>query len=241
MSSAVQKQSLPDELIFNYKFLFSGDKEKTFNIRIDKDSLNVIRSKAEVPPEWAKLKSFKCIHCPLDENKHEYCPLAVNLSGVISFFSDLSSFEKVDIIIDTGVRQIRKNTSMHKGVSSLLGVLMVSSDCPVMGKLKPMMRFHLPFASIEETEYRVLSMYLLAQFFLWKKGKTPDWEMKNLVDIYSDIKILNRNVCKKISEIESRDTSINAVVMLNNFAEHVTFILNKKILDKIEVLFKDYF
>ena len=241
MSSDVQTQNSSDELIFNYKFIFSGGREKTFNVRVDKDSLNVIRSKAEVLPEWAKLKNFKCDHCPLDESKYEYCPLAVNLSDVISFFSDLSSFEKVDVIIDTGNRQIRKSTSMHNGVSSLLGVLMVASNCPVMGKLKPMMRFHLPFSSIEETEYRVLSMYLLAQFFLWKKGKEPDWEMKNLVDIYADIKILNRNVCKKISEIESRDTSINAVVMLNNFAEHVTFILNKKILDNIEVLFKDYF
>jgi hypothetical protein len=238
MSRTAKKDT---ELIFNYRFIFNKEKEKTFNIRLNKNSLNIIRSKTEIPPEWAKLKSFKCSHCPLNESNYEYCPLAVNLSDVIDFFSNLFSFEQVEAIVDTGEREFRKYTSVQAGVSSLLGVLMVANDCPVMGKLKPMVRFHLPFASIEETEYRVLSMYLLAQFFLWKKGKEPDWEMKNLVNIYHDIKILNENVCKKISKIESKDANRNAVVILNNFAEHVTFILNKSILQNIELLFKDYF
>ena len=238
MSGTAKKDS---ELIFNYRFIFSEDKEKTFNIRLNKKSLNIIRSKTETPPEWTKLKNFKCSHCPLNESKYEFCPLAINLSDVIDFFGNLFSFENVETIVDTGERQIWKYTSVQAGVSSLLGVLMVANDCPVMGKLKPMMRFHLPFSSIEETDYRVLSMYMLAQYFLWKKGKEPDWEMKNLVKMYSDIKILNKNVCKKISEIESRDANRNAVVILNNFAEHVTFILNKSVLEKTEHLFKDYF
>jgi hypothetical protein len=241
MPGDVKKKAPHDELIFNYRFIFSNGKKKTFNIRLNKNSLDIIRPKSVIPPEWTKLRNFKCSHCPLSENKYEYCPLAVNLSDVIGSFSNLASFEKAEMIVDTGIRQFRKSTSVQAGVSSLLGVLMVASSCPVMGKLKPMMRFHLPFASMEETEYRVLSMYLLAQFFLWKKGKEPDWEMKNLVDIYSDIKILNRNVCKKISKIETKDANRNAVVILNNFAEHVTFILNKKILHNVELLFKDYF
>ena len=37
---------------------------------------------------------------------------------------------------------------------------MALSGCPVLEQLKPMARFHLPFASVEETIYRAASMYL---------------------------------------------------------------------------------
>jgi len=50
---------------------------------------------------------------------------------------------------------------------------------PIFEKLKPMVRFHLPFASIEETKYRAISMYLLAQYFLYQQGSQPDWDLKN--------------------------------------------------------------
>ncbi len=67
-----------------------------------------------------------------------------------------------------------------------MGIYMVTSGCPVMGKLKPMVKFHLPFASGEETSYRMVTMYLLAQFFKYKNGKEPDWDLKNLVKIYDN-------------------------------------------------------
>ena len=83
-------------------------------------------------------------------------------------------------------------------------------------------------------------MYLLSQFVIWKNGGTPDWNMDNLAGLYEDIKILNQNVCKKISERVSKDASLNAIVTLNSFAEHVTFILNKHILDRLKILFREY-
>ena len=56
-------------------------------------------------------------------------------------------------------------------VFSLIGIYMVTSGCPIMDKLRPMARFHLPFASTEETIYRAISTYLLGQYFLEQKGK----------------------------------------------------------------------
>lgn len=228
------------ELIFNYTFKFENGKEKFFNIKIDRQTLNFISPENVHIPEWTKLKYFKCSHCPLDETKHEYCPLAKNLSGVIMEFEGFASYDIAEITIETEIRQFKKITSLQVGLGSLLGVLMVASDCPVMGKLKPMMRFHLPFATIEETDYRVLSTYLLAQFVIWKNGGEPDWNMDKLVNLYDDIKTLNQNVCRKISETVSKDASVNAIVTLNSFAEHVTFILNKNMLDKLKVLFSKY-
>lgn len=229
------------EINFNYKFNFTDGSEKGFKVRINNSTLTSILPQRETLPEWTKLENFKCNHCPLDPNKNEYCPVAISLVDIIEFFSDSASFEVVDLIIETEARNYFKHTSLQTGVSGLIGILMVTSGCPVMGKLKPMVRFHLPFATLEETEFRVLSMYLLAQFLICKKGKEPDWEMQNLSKIYDDIRILNQNVCKRIADLEAKDTSINAVVVLNNFAEYVTFNLDEKMLDELEVLFKDYF
>jgi hypothetical protein len=117
---------------------------------------------------------------------------------------------------------------------------MVTSGCPIIGRLKSMVNFHLPFATLEETQIRVFSFYLLHQYIKWKKGYNPDWEMKELIKIYEDIRILNQNVSKKIANLELQDTSINSLVILNNFAEYVTFTLDEKILDEIESFIKDF-
>tara|TARA_B100000686_G_scaffold86198_1_gene93073 strand:- start:90 stop:251 length:162 start_codon:yes stop_codon:yes gene_type:complete len=41
-----------------------------------------------------------------------------------------------------------EHTTMTEAVSSLLGIYMVTSGCPVMDKLRPMVRFHLPLATV---------------------------------------------------------------------------------------------
>lgn len=91
---------------------------------------------------------------------------------------------------------------------------MVTSGCPIMGKLKPLLYFHLPFASIDETEVRALSLYLLAQYVKHIKGEKPDWEMKNLKKIYEDVRTLNHHVSKKIVNLSERDANINSLIVL---------------------------
>lgn len=64
--------------------------------------------------------------------------------------------------------------------------------------------------------------------------------MKNLVKIYRDIRIVNENFCKKLSEIGVEDASINALVNLDVFAGFVSFSINQDKLDNIELLFNAY-
>jgi hypothetical protein len=232
---------IKEEICFNYNFKFNDGREKKFNIIVDKASLQIIRDQKQSYPEWAKLKNFMCSHCPLDESKFEYCPVALNLVEPIFSFSDCSSFEEVEIKVETPNRNYEKRTSLQSGVSAMLGILMVSSGCPYMSRLKPMLHFHLPFASLEETQVRAFSMYLLAQFIKWKKGGRPDWDMNELFNIYDAIRDLNHNVSQKIADLEFRDTNINAVVVLNNFADYVTFALDDKSMDDLEVFLKEFF
>ena len=228
------------DLHFKYSFDFGNGEYKTFEIRLEKDSL---RQKGEKPssyPEWALLSNFKCPNCPLEPSANKYCPLAQNLSVLIPEFYNLPSYEEVFVTVETTNRTYFKKTSLQAGVSSLLGIYMVSSGCPVMGKLKPMLYFHLPFASLDETQVRVLSMFLLSQYVQWKKGDAPDWDMLGLMDIYEQIRILNMHVCQKIANLEKKDTSINSIVILNNFADYVTFTIDENLLEELEVFTKGF-
>ncbi len=226
----------------SYKYIFecSNGFKKEFDVNIDPDTLILQNQPKENLPDWTKLKNFKCSHCPLNEKEHIYCPVATNLSNIISFFEDIPSFQQVKITVVSHERNYVKNADVQTGVSSLLGLIMASSGCPIVGKLKTLVKFHLPFANIEETEFKIFSMYLLAQYFKMKKGGKPDWEMKKLNELYNDIMILNKNVAEKIAEVENKDASINAVVVLNNFADSVTFGLDMNALEHLEQIFDGF-
>jgi hypothetical protein len=228
-----------DEMLFKYTFHISEHKIKEFTVKVDKDTLTVVRDEGDSYPEWTQLELFKCNHCPLDSSNIKYCPVAINLVDVINEFKDFNSFDECEVKVETPARNYSKFTSLQSGVSSLLGMMMVTSGCPVMGMLKPMFNFHLPFATLEETEVRIFSFYLLAQYVKWKRGGAPDWEMEKLSKIYEDIRILNHNVSKRIADLESKDTSINSIIVLNNFADYVTFTLDETMLDELEVIFKE--
>ncbi|MCF8266945.1 MAG: hypothetical protein K9I69_02595 [Ignavibacteriales bacterium] len=224
----------------NYRFSFPSGVEKEFDVFIEPKTLTVIRTDRNLPPEWTKMENFQCPHCPLDRDIYKYCPVAVNLKDVITFFSDTASYEQVKITVTTDERQYIKEAAVQTGVGSLLGVLMPTSGCPVLGKLKALVRFHLPFSSIEETEYRVFSAYLLAQFVKMKRGRKPDWEFRDLKNIYEEIRLLNQSVAKKIADLEKKDTSINSVIVLNNFADTVTFSISDSDLSYFEKVLKSF-
>jgi hypothetical protein len=208
---------------------------------VDAQTLNLIVPQKDSYPGWTALSFFQCPHCPLSEEQTPVCPIAGNLIDVILTFQESVSYEDVDISLETEVRTYSKHTSLQKGLSSLLGIYMVTSGCPKMEKLKPMVRYHLPFATQEETQYRIFSMYLLAQYFLHQRGQQPDWDLKELVQMYQDIKIVNKSFSQRLSQIQIEDASLNALAILDWFAEMLTFSVHKQELSEMESLFSAYF
>jgi len=110
-----------------------------------------------------------------------------------------------------------------------------------MEKLRPMVYNHLPFATGQETAYRVLSMYALAQFFITKKGGKPDLEFKLLEKIYEDVEIVNRAFHLRLVSAGLTDASLNAIGNLNCYAHFTQMALEPEKLGKIESLFSSYF
>ena len=104
------------------------------------------------------------------------------------------------------------------GVSSLIGLLIATSGCPFTDFLKPMVRFHLPFATEEETLWRATSTYLLAKYYLKKKGYDPEIELKGLSEIYENIGLVNVAIIKRLQAATEKDSTLNALVVLDVFA-----------------------
>lgn len=224
-----------------YRFIFGAGLARKIDVRLDNKTLNLIKAKMASYPEWAKLKFIRCPNCTLDEEQHAFCPIAVNLVGLVDIFRDMISYKEVDLIIQSEERRYAKRTTLQQGISSLVGIYMVTSGCPIMEKLKPMVRHHLPFATLKETQYRAVSMYLLAQYFLYRRGKKPDWDLKNLVKIYDDIQIVNKHFARRLSRIKIKDATLNALVKLDMFAKYVSVSVNRDVLDEMEGLFSAYF
>jgi hypothetical protein len=109
-----------------------------------------------------------------------------------------------------------------------------------MEPLRPLVRFHLPFASMEETEFRIVSMYLVAQYFRDKNGKDADWQLAGLQEIYNKVKDVNIYFAKRLRSATSKDASVNALVILDCFAKAVPFAV-KTTLSDYEKHFESYF
>jgi hypothetical protein len=112
-----------------------------------------------------------------------------------------------------------------------MGIIMVSGGCPVMDPLRPLVRFHLPFASMEETEFRIVSMYLIAQYFREKKGEKPDWSLDGLKEIYNKVGEVNISFADRLRAATKKDASVNALIILDCFAKGVPFAVRTTLSD----------
>jgi hypothetical protein len=221
-------------LFIKYVFQLKREQKKEFDVRIDKKSLNILLPERENIPKWVDLNFFKCVNCSLDEMTNPHCPAARSMIDVIEFFKDFVSFTEADIVVETENRSLYKHTSLQVGISSLIGLCMATSGCPVLGKLKPMAWFHLPFASPEETVFRAMSTYLLAQYFRKLHGKIPDWDLENLEGFYKEIHTVNKGFAVRLKNIHIHDAGINALNILDTFANFVLLEIHEHVLKEFE-------
>ncbi len=233
-------RSSGDNIKYNYKFIFKSGEEEEFKIELDKFSLNLIPTGDQFRPKWTKLNCCKCPNCTLDERQHEFCPIAVNLVEIIDYFSIFISSEPVEVVVTTKERNYSKEVPLQNGVSSMLGIYMVTSGCPVMEALKPMVRFHLPFATMEETMYRAISMFLSSQYFRYRHGGYPELNLEKLHKAYENVKIVNQSFLKRLQTIDTKDSNLKAVAVLDHFAEGVNFSIDSKMVDDMHYLFEGH-
>jgi len=204
---------------FHYEFQFEDGYSKDYLIELDPKTLSLVPVEhLQKLPEWTRLNYEQCVNCPLTVHSHPFCPIAVNIMELVETFKNVLSYSDCTIVCNTEDRTYSKKTSIMEGLSSIFGVIMPTSDCPIMNFLKPMARFHLPFASVEETTVRTTSMYLLGQYFKYKDQPDMKIDFKTLENYYAQVKSVNEGIIKRISNVSEKDADKNAIVTLHSLS-----------------------
>jgi len=77
-----------------YEFRFDKGKIEQFDIPLDSETLLIQWTRLESLPAWTKLAYNQCRCCNLTEEKERFCPIAENLSIVVSHFKSIISYER---------------------------------------------------------------------------------------------------------------------------------------------------
>ncbi len=231
---------MPEAETTTYSFTFSDGTTREFSVKLRRPSLDSVPTSNDDRAEWTRLEFNQCPNCPLSIADHPHCPVARNLVPVNAAFCDRLSYDEVDVLVHTEVRTYKKTCALQDAVSSLMGLIMATSGCPHLDKLRPMVFTHLPFSTADQTTYRAVSMYLLAQFFRQRHGLAPDWELKDLSRAYEDIHTVNVAFAKRLASTQKKDANLNAVVKLDSQADITSFSIAEQWWEQLEPIFRPY-
>jgi hypothetical protein len=216
----------PERITYRFH-LDDGIEEVT--LRFEPETFALRTDPSEPPAEWARLEFHQCAHCPLTPAESPLCPFAQALSGFVHRFDQLNSYDEADIEIVTETRTVVAHKPLQLGMASLVGLIGATSGCPHLAFFRPMARFHLPFARDDETIYRVFSMYLLGRYLAdgavaGREGAEPS-PLEMLKALHQAAMKVNRGMADRIRASASKDVVVNAVVILDGFAQVVPWVI----------------
>jgi hypothetical protein len=162
-------------------------------------------------PEWTRLDADKCPHCPLPDAPGARCPAAADLVPIVEKFSALSSIDRVDVHVVTPQFEASKRTDTQTALRALMGLILATGACPILGRMRPLAHMHLPFATGTENVYRIVSMHLLRHFL---RGEPVG--LDGLDEFFADIDRLNHAFFARLKRAVQRDAGINALVSLHS-------------------------
>jgi hypothetical protein len=160
-------------------------------------------------PVWTELGHHKCGNCPLPSDDDAACPAAADLVPIVESFSKLSSIAQCDVRVTTAEREVRKVTDAQTALSALMGLIMATSGCPILRRMKPLAEMHLPFATATEVVHRTVAAHLVRCLL---EGKPADTE--ELKRYFDDVDTLNFAFMSRLRSAAEKDASLNALVVL---------------------------
>jgi len=188
------------------------------------------------PPFWTELEFNKCANCPLNSDEHPHCPPALQMADAVERLGALVSFDTVGVTVVQSERTIYAETSAQQALSSVLGLIMATSGCPWTDLLRPMARFHLPFASDAETVYRIVTMFLLARELVGPVGKTG---FESLDALYKSLHVVNRDMSRRLGAATRTDPARNAIALLDSYTTLLPAAIASS-LDELRPLFESW-
>jgi len=203
-----------------YIFTFDDGAQEVFGLEFYPSWERKLPDEETAPPPWTSLEFKKCRNCPLAEADHPRCPAALSLVDFSRRLGKIVSFEKVELAVLNEERWVGQNTTAQRAMSSLMGLLLATSGCPVTAFMRPMARFHLPLSNDIETTYRAVGMYLVGQYIRAKTFGDAELELTGLIKIYEDLHDVNASIAQRL-KASGEVTEVNSLAMLDLFAQGV--------------------
>jgi len=207
------------------EYLFTMDDGQEHKFEVDPHRSIDDQDNHHKHAKWTGLGFHQCKNCTLDANKHPRCPTAIDIEGIATKFTAILSYEESNVCVKTPQRNYSRRCDVQSGLSSLFGLVMATSGCPILSQLRCLAHYHLPFATQEETIFRTVGAYLLKQYFVVKKGGIPDLELFELSNFYEQLKTLNASFTERVRAASKLDANINAILHLFYLSELVSISL----------------
>ena len=201
-------------LHIRYGFNLPDGSERHVDLQFDAANFRIINDVPGEPPFWTELKFSQCANCPLSSEQHTHCPSALHMAPAVESLKELVSFDAVGVTVTQAERTVRAETTAQQAMSSVLGLIMATSGCPWTDRLRPMARFHLPFASEAETVYRSVCMFLLARELVGA-GQSPGFA--TLKELYENLHVVNRDMSRRLGAATRTDPARNAMALLDAY------------------------
>jgi hypothetical protein len=229
-----------DDIEVSYLIASEDGTSLRFTLAIDALTVEMRPWGGTAYADWTRLPVHQCPHCPLSAEDHPFCPVAVNMERMIDTLGFLVSYEQVHLEIAFSGRMMVSTVPAQNAISSVLGLVIATSPCPHTAFLKPMARFHLPLAGLEETLYRVIGTYLIGEYYRTLDGKGAELNLNRLHKVYEGLEIMNGSLARrlKMAKLPS-DAAINALIILNTYAQSVPFFVDHE-LKEMRPLFDQY-
>jgi uncharacterized protein DUF6901 len=205
---------MSEALRIRYRFDLPDGSQRTLDFAFDSTNFRLSNAAPADPPFWAELKFNQCANCPLSEREHAHCPAALQMASALEPLKALVSFDTVGVTVLQAERAVYAETSAQQALSSVLGLIMATSGCPWTDHLRPMARFHLPFASEAETVYRSICMYLMARELT---GSGEPQGFAALEELYRNLHIVNRDMSRRLGAATRTDPARNAMALLDSY------------------------
>jgi hypothetical protein len=210
---------MTEALRIRYGFDLPDGSKKHVDLCFDPKNFRLTNEVPAEPPFWTELKFSQCANCPLSSEEHGHCPSALHMAPAVELLKELVSFDTVGVTVTQAERTVHAETSAQQALSSVLGLIMATSGCPWTDKLRPMARYHLPFASEAETVYRSVCMFLLARELLAHehKGLGESSGFAELKDLYDNLHVVNRDMSRRLGAATRTDPARNAMALLDSY------------------------
>jgi hypothetical protein len=219
---------MKETLRIRYGFDLPNGSKKHVDLSFDPANFRLSNAVPEDPPFWTELKFSQCANCPLSSDEHSHCPSALHMAPAVELLKELVSFDTVGVTVTQPERTVHAETTAQQALSSVLGLIMATSGCPWTDRLRPMARFHLPFASEAETVYRSVCMFLLARELVGA-GETPGFA--TLKDLYENLHVVNRDMSRRLGAATRTDPARNAMALLDSYTTLLPAALESQLMD----------